>query len=122
MTISASSAGILPTVVPRSWPCACHDAIDCPLSFAVPSGVYTWLSCITGNAGPPSASKFYGIKPWSYLHSNEYSYTRLIAHNASTMEWQQIANNDSRVIANLTITAESHGPFPTHHAMDEREA
>ena len=78
---------------------------------------------VTGNAGPPSAkSPIQKTMPWSYIHSNEYSYTRLIAHNASTMEWLQIATNDSRVIANLTITAESHGPFPTHHALDEREA
>eukprot|EP00039_Didymoeca_costata_P025917 m.14535 g.14535 ORF g.14535 m.14535 type:complete len:592 (+) comp5124_c0_seq1:123-1898(+) len=67
---------------------------------------------VTGNAGPPSASRFSTLEDWSYSHSNEYSYTQLIAHNASAMSWIQIANNDSRVIDRLTIITDKHGPFP----------
>ena len=67
---------------------------------------------VTGNGGPPSPSKFGKISDWSYTHSSEYSYTQMIAHNATTMSWIQIANNDSRVIESLVLTTETHGPFP----------
>jgi len=67
---------------------------------------------VTGNGGPPSASRFGKIQAWSHVHSNVYSYTRLVAHNATTMTWIQVANNDSRVLDTLTITAKTHGPFP----------
>ena len=67
---------------------------------------------VTGNGGPPSASKFTTIQPWSHLHSTVYSYTRMVAHNASTMEWIQVANNDSRILTTLTVTQNNHGQFP----------
>ena len=68
---------------------------------------------VTGNAGPPSASRFAKIEPYSYLHSTKYSYTRLIAHNASLMEWVQVGNDaGSTVLATLAITQSKHGPFP----------
>eukprot|EP00756_Hemistasia_phaeocysticola_P033397 Hpha_TRINITY_DN16462_c5_g9::TRINITY_DN16462_c5_g9_i1::g.161961::m.161961 len=70
------------------------------------------LHLVTGNGGPPSPSGFSTIEDYSYKHSSEYSYTHLIAHNASTMSWLQIANNDSRVIERLVINTDSHGPFP----------
>ena len=67
---------------------------------------------VTGNGGPPTASRFYKIQPWSYVHSTVYSYTKLVAHNASTMEWIQIANNDSSILTSLTVTQNQHGQFP----------
>lgn len=67
---------------------------------------------VTGNGGPPTPSHFKTIEPWSYVHSNVYSYTRLVAHNASTMEWIQVANNDSRILTSLTVTQNQHGQFP----------
>jgi len=66
---------------------------------------------VTGNGGPPSPSGFGNIQDYSYTHSSEYSYTQMIAHNATTMSWIQIANNDSRVIETLVLTTEKHGPF-----------
>ena len=67
---------------------------------------------VTGNGGPPSASHFGKIQPWSYVYSNVYSYTRLVAHNATHMEWVQVANNDSSVLTRLMVTQDKHGPFP----------
>ena len=78
---------------------------------------------VTGNGGPPSATQFgppgsaRGVKPWSHTHSSRYSYTRLVAHNTTHMEWIQVANNDSTIIARLMVTQDKHGPFPLpkHH-------
>ena len=67
---------------------------------------------VTGNGGPPSASRFWNIQDWSYTHSTVYSYTRMVAYNATTMAWIQIANNDSRVLEELIVTQHSHGSFP----------
>ena len=75
---------------------------------------------VTGNGGPPSASKFGNISEWSYLHSKEDisnepdklgSYTIMTAFNSTTMKWTQIANGDGRVLDELEITQDSHGPF-----------
>jgi len=68
---------------------------------------------VTGNGGPPSASRFGKIESYSYLHSSVYSYTRLIAHNATTMEWVQVANDqNTTVLESLLITQSTHGAFP----------
>ena len=120
---------------------------------------------VTGNGGPPTASRFGTIMPWSHIHSTIYSYTRLVVYviphhamvahsldhllihsargvrhswaltvcdvrflfpcetlttvvrafgrryNASTMAWVQVANNDSRVLTELIVTQDHHGPF-----------
>ena len=34
------------------------------------------------------------------------------SYNASTMAWAQVANNDSRVLTELIVTQDRHGPFP----------
>ena len=67
---------------------------------------------VTGNGGPPSPSAFGKIKSYSYIHSATYSYTQLVAHNATHMTWTQVANKDSATLAELTITQKSHGSFP----------
>jgi hypothetical protein len=36
----------------------------------------------------------------------------MVAYNATTMAWIQIANNDSRVLEDLIVTQHSHGSFP----------
>merc|ERR1712086_1114411 len=59
---------------------------------------------VTGNGGPPSASRFSKIQPWSHEHSTVYSYTRLVAYNSTHMEWIQVANNDSCVLTRLMVT------------------
>eukprot|EP00040_Diaphanoeca_grandis_P044266 m.11825 g.11825 ORF g.11825 m.11825 type:complete len:626 (-) comp9000_c0_seq1:97-1974(-) len=67
---------------------------------------------VTGNGGPPSASKFGKIMPWSYEHSSVYSYTRLEVYNSTTMKWIQVANNDSTILTELVVTQQHHGAFP----------
>ena len=70
------------------------------------------MHLVTGNAGPPRATTFGTIKPWSYEHSTVYSYTRMVAHNSTHMEWIQVANSDSSVLTRLMVTQAKHGPFP----------
>ena len=71
---------------------------------------------VSGNGGPPAASYFNQTNsmplPYSLVHGSEYSYTRITAHNASHMTWTQIANEDSRVLAELIVTQSKHGEFP----------
>ena len=84
---------------------------------------------ISGNAGPPTATFFNqtGSKPKAYslLHGSDFSYTRLVAHNATHMTWTQIANglnyNDSRVLHELTVTQSNHGAFPIPAARAHEE-
>ena len=74
---------------------------------------------VTGNGGPPSKSSFHKIEPYSFVHSTVYSYTRLVAHNATHMTWTQVANQDSSVLEELTVTQHHHGPFPVPTATRE---
>merc|ERR1712046_297086 len=67
---------------------------------------------ISGNGGPPSASKFGIIKEWSLFRSTEFSYSRVKASNSTHLEWDQISNYDGRVIDHRTIVQHNHGPFP----------
>ena len=41
-----------------------------------------------------------------------YSYTRMTVENASTLVWEQLANNDSRVIDRWVVRQDRHGLFP----------
>ena len=71
---------------------------------------------ITGNGGPTNPTFFNqtGSRPkaYSFLHGSEFSYTRLVAHNATHLTWTQISNDDSRNLHELTVVQNKHGAFP----------
>ena len=71
---------------------------------------------ISGNGGPPAPTYFNQTLskplPYSLLHGSEYSYSRIIVHNATHMTITQIANEDSRILAELTVVQGKHGAFP----------
>ena len=92
------------------WVYPTYNATPVQRDFADPRAP---VHLVTGNGGPPSASRFGTIEAYSYLHSSTYSYTRLIAHNATTMEWVQVANDaNTTELERLVITQSRHGPFP----------
>ena len=77
-----------------------------------PRGV---IHAISGNGGPPNIqgcpSQAAGYRYHTCVEAP--SYTRLIAHNATDLEWQQVRNNDSAVVDSWTIHQDHHGgPFP----------
>jgi len=73
----------------------------------------------TGNGGPPSADNFNedcpgpdcGSIPATRKQSTEYGYGRLIAHNATHLEYLQIQNKDNAVFDRFFLMQENHGPF-----------
>ena len=92
------------------WIYPTYNATPVQKSFAEPRAP---VRLVTGNGGPPSPSRFGKIEAYSYLHSSTYSYTRLIAHNSTAMEWVQVANDaKTSVLERLFITQSRHGPFP----------
>ena len=73
-----------------------------------PPGV---LHVCSGNGGPPSPSSCDGLADRNCI-AQPYSYTRLVAHNATDLSWVQISNADGSVIDEWTVHQEKHGPFP----------
>ena len=103
-----------------------------------PPGV---IHVCSGNGGPPSPSACGDYKKWNKCIADPYSYTRLVAHNASDLTWTQaraphaalrepllhpptpptppllpaaaqVSNKDSSVIDEWTLHQDNHGPFP----------
>ncbi len=51
--------------------------------------------------------------PWSafYLQAaGTYSYGRLTAHNASTLQWQVVLAEEEAIVDNVIVQTASHGP------------
>ena len=73
----------------------------------------------TGNGGPPGLDSFREHCPGedcekiaaTRLQSLAFGYGRLVAYNATTLEWTQFNNSDNSVVDNFVIEANSHGPF-----------
>ena len=74
----------------------------------------------TGSGGPPKGTDCdhfgrQGHPPGGFyalcVGSLQFSYSRLVAQNASHISWEQIRNNDSQVVDRWTLKQERHGPF-----------
>jgi hypothetical protein len=76
----------------------------------------------TGNGGPPSLDSWtedvgghniscHRINATRH-QSLEFGYGRLVAFNATTMRYQQVANKDGSIVDEFTITQTKHGAFP----------
>ena len=50
--------------------------------------------CVSGNGGPPSPSNCGDYKKWKTCIAQPYSYTKLVAHNATDLTWTQVSNKD----------------------------
>ena len=48
-----------------------------------------------------------------------YSYTRLTAHNATDLTWEQVSNADGSVIDRWEMHQDKHGAFPTAATASE---
>jgi hypothetical protein len=75
----------------------------------------------TGNGGPPAPSSCRGYcgasstRDWSgcaLCLEQPYSYTRLTAHNATDLLWEQVSNADSSIIDSWVLHQDKHGAFP----------
>jgi hypothetical protein len=86
-------------------------------SFDNPRGT---VHITTGNAGPPSKDSF--VEDCgdpedcrriaaTRKQTTEYGYGRLVAHNATHIEFTQLMNADQSVFDHFWIVQESHGPF-----------
>ena len=75
----------------------------------------------SGNGGPPSPSscedycqKGAGKREWAGCKmciQQPYSYTRLTAHNATDLLWEQVSNADNSIIDTWSIHQDKHGAF-----------
>jgi hypothetical protein len=81
-----------------------------------PKGV---IHVCSGNGGPPSPSNCHGagycVTPENCLKciAQPYSYTRLTAHNATDLLWEQVSNEPgSKVIDSWVLHQDNHGQFP----------
>jgi len=80
----------------------------------------TTVHVTTGNGGPPGADTFNEDCPGpdcgsikaTRVQSNAFGYGKLIAHNATHLEYKQILNNDSSVFDMFMLIQQQHGPFP----------
>lgn len=72
-----------------------------------PKGV---IHVCSGNGGPPSPSSCSGHTDKLCI-AQPYSYTQLVAHNATDLTWKQISNKDNSVIDEWVLHQDSHGPF-----------
>ena len=78
--------------------------------FENPRGV---VHATSGSGGPPGYVPCHGLSYRScFGMPYPYSYTRMTVENASTLVWEQLANNDSRVIDRWVVRQDRHGPFP----------
>ena len=90
------------------WIYPTYNATPVQKSFAEPRAP---VHLVTGNGGPPSPSSCDGLADRNCI-AQPYSYTRLVAHNATDLSWVQISNADGSVIDEWTVHQEKHGPFP----------
>jgi hypothetical protein len=78
----------------------------------------------SGNGGPPSPSSCSqychgagsGGRQWkdcAKCIAQPYSYTRLTAHNATDLTWEQVSNADGSIIDTWQLHQDKHGKFPT---------
>eukprot|EP01060_Flectonema_neradi_P029794 TRINITY_DN41_c0_g1_i3.p1 TRINITY_DN41_c0_g1~~TRINITY_DN41_c0_g1_i3.p1 ORF type:complete len:556 (+),score=140.28 TRINITY_DN41_c0_g1_i3:51-1670(+) len=84
---------------------------------------------VTGAAGSHEMhTPFTTQQPsWSAFRSNTFGYTRMIVHNASHIHWQQVQTDPAdfpqsdygRVIDDIWIVQNSHGPFNPANAPTE---
>ena len=77
---------------------------------------------LSGNGGPPSPTQCVqycgdggGARDWAGCKvciQQPYSYTRLTAHNATDLLWEQVSNADSSIIDSWVLHQDKHGAFP----------
>merc|ERR1712032_1290464 len=72
-------------------------------SFSNPKGT---VHIITGNGGPPGKDSFTTAIPASRKQSLEYGYGRLVAHNATTIEFWQFENAGGSAKKTASVIAE----------------
>ena len=73
-----------------------------------PNGV---IHVCSGNGGPPSPTACSSHPASKTCISQPYSYTQLVAHNATDLTWRQISNKDNSVVDEWVIHQDHHGPF-----------
>jgi len=88
-----------------------------PKSFVHPT---TTVHVTQGNGGPPGPDTFCedpavpSCKIASArMQTNEYSYSRVTAWNASHLQIQTFLNKNGTMFDDFTVVASKHGPFPT---------
>ena len=85
----------------------------------------------SGNGGPPapaSCTQHCGKatmsdRDWKNCKTciaTPYSYTRLTAHNATDLTWEQVSNADNSIIDSWVLHQDKHGAFPTSLISDMR--
>eukprot|EP01060_Flectonema_neradi_P029793 TRINITY_DN41_c0_g1_i2.p1 TRINITY_DN41_c0_g1~~TRINITY_DN41_c0_g1_i2.p1 ORF type:complete len:536 (+),score=134.08 TRINITY_DN41_c0_g1_i2:49-1656(+) len=84
---------------------------------------------VTGAAGSHEMHTPFDIKQpsWSAFRSDTFGYSRMIVHNASHIHWQQVQTDPAdfpqsdygRVIDDIWIVQNSHGPFNPANAPTE---
>ena len=80
----------------------------------------TVVHVTTGNGGPPGKDTFVedcpgpdcGRIPATRAQTNEFGYSRLVAHNATHLTHEYRFNANSSVFDTFTLVANRHGPFP----------
>ena len=85
-------------------------------SFVNPRGT---VHITTGNGGPPGKDSFSEHCPGedcgridaTRAQSLEFGYGRLVAHNATVMEFTQFYNSNGSVLDHFAILQQRHGPF-----------
>ena len=73
----------------------------------------------SGNGGPPGLDSFREHCPGedcgriaaTRLQSLAFGYGRLVAYNATTLEWTQFNSSNSKIVDNFVIQQAAHGPF-----------
>merc|ERR1712039_702252 len=100
------------------YPQQCKNDVACfhPTYYVNPKAA---VHIITGSAGcsEQSGECFDKISasrgPWSafWLQApGSYTYARLTGHNASSLQWQNVMAETSRIVDDFWILAETHGP------------
>ena len=80
----------------------------------------TCVHVTTGNGGPPGKDTFVedcpgpdcGRIPATRKQTNEFGYSRLVAHNATHLTHEYRFNSNSSLFDSFTLVAHAHGPFP----------
>lgn len=93
----------------NTWPVGPNGTVHNP-TFTNPAAP---VHVVTGAGGAPAYSGFSAPGPFTRKQIMEWSYSRVIIYNSTTLAWEQIANNNGTVLDSWIIQQSNHGPFPT---------
>nr|XP_016923150.1 acid phosphatase type 7 isoform X4 [Drosophila suzukii] len=73
------------------------------------------IQIITGSAGCKEEREpfSHALPAWNAYHSNDYGYTRLKAHNATHLHFEQVSDDqDGAIVDSFWVIKDKHGSYP----------